>query len=75
MPFSIMSTIMFVGQSALIIASDAANGPLVLIIFVSSTRRKIRYININVLHKPASMMLLLLHVLLHLHRGKNPIQI
>ena len=28
MPYSIMAKIMFVGQSALIIAKEAANGPL-----------------------------------------------
>ena len=33
MPLSIMSRIMFVGQSALIIASEAANGPLVIHIY------------------------------------------
>ena len=32
MPFSIMAKIMFVGQSTLIIASKASNGPLVAII-------------------------------------------
>ena len=34
MPFSIMYRIKFVGQSALIIASEAANWPLVIIIII-----------------------------------------
>ena len=35
MPFSIMSRIMFVGQNAMTIASEAANWPLVLFICVN----------------------------------------